>query len=63
MLYFNDGSPRHHCSHYKPDGVATVKKPGTDESLYGTKVEGALFSQFQPCSFQATSPSRTLADD
>lgn len=50
VLSFNDGTPRQHRRDYKPDGVATVKKPGTDESLYGNKVEGALFSKFQPCS-------------
>ncbi|KAJ9607919.1 hypothetical protein H2200_007998 [Cladophialophora chaetospira] len=44
VLHFNDGTPRHHRRDYKPDSVATVKQPGTDESLYGNKVEGALFN-------------------
>ena len=48
VLFFSDGTPKQHRREFKPDTVSTVKKPGSDESLYGNRVEGALFSKFLP---------------
>ncbi|EXJ58656.1 hypothetical protein A1O7_06084 [Cladophialophora yegresii CBS 114405] len=44
VLLFSDGTPRQHRKDIRPDMVSTVKKPGTDESFYGNRVEGALFT-------------------
>ncbi|KIW67217.1 hypothetical protein PV04_06483 [Phialophora macrospora] len=44
VLLFSDGTPRQHRRDIKPDMVSTVKRPGTEESFYGNRVEGALFA-------------------
>jgi hypothetical protein len=45
VLLFSDGTPRQHRRDIKPDMVSTVKKPGSEESFQGNRVEGALFSK------------------